>query len=1576
MQRDIVVKGRSLGGSSDLTLLAPIKPGFIESLESVTYKTRIKRVLETLHGARTASHEYATARLLSDSVERVGAIHSVRVAVLEPENKVLLAVTFDGSWESYIRVLWDKVGTLLDLIFCGTVDYVTAYDHTFDEWLEWARRVQVETGFFYGPADSTARDVLYQRRVERMRLRGSDGAIDPEVNDLRAVLPTAEDMVQRLVTGSPSLPDDPSRSYPGDVRMVRERVRNGLQALAGLYRLVDLHRPFTNDGEVLRRAAIQLLMEFVAMHDDGLIDKPLCDARNRFARQLDWIFPDGNTRRAELVRKAPLAAYKREPIDKAVRSDIQGGILRPYQESSHGLLLLLKFVDSETALAFLNALDGHITNDGNSDGAQAGSVFRSLALTPAGLRAVGLSEDELQLFPEEFRQGMAARAGLLGDVRNNHPLRSRLPRRFIGLDTVPSADDTIELDTVHAVLHLRCQAQTAAELKAVEYTDTNHPLREEVKRWTKAVPSIHVLAIQSIKRNFRKIDGQQVVVEHFGYADGNGQPEVERGATQFSKNRINLGEIVHGHDNAVDFKIDLDDPAVTKQSKARLRWLKNGSFLVMRKYRQFVSRMERAVSRAADEMHKKLGGNASDYAEVIYAKMMGRTRDGIPIVKPDQTGRDRLNLFDYEGDKQGQLCPLHAHIRRAHQRLDPATVVRMPRLMRRSMSYGPPRDSSEGDNDPERGLLFMAYNADIGQQFEVVQRWLMGGNSTGASSGTSCPIVGVPENGERRNFRFEYPDSAGKPHVFRVELESSVRMLEEPEVLTQLEWGMYLFVPSLSVLRRLRAVAATGVAVAPSTSVPWQVERGRRLIAELQRIEAENGRMSALSAWKAAIEDPESIDRLDGASIWAAIREDHGGILKTPYGTLVADRELLSQVLMNLDERYSVCGQFVRMKCSFGEISLGMDAGPVYEQQSGPINAEIGKLKIEDVFDIARIAATEKIDAIISEGVQQSKDAHDTRFQVGFEAREIAEHVLAVLCEEWFGLKDGLYFRRGGADWAWRRGQPPLYPGHFTALSRYMFQPNPGPAAVELGVHYGQALREAMNQFVADHRAADTTPTRRDGKSPAPIACAIFNHPTHGADDDFVARNMVGVLMGFNPTIIGAVLNVLREWQRDGSFGALRAELGRRTSYCEANKVLAAAMRSAAQMRPMPQIGWRTALKAHRLGHDGATAVDVHVGDVVVLANVSGTQQSLADGKDDGRLMFGGVRESTPNHPTHACPGYAAGLGAMLGTLTALLAPRETLRQGVAPLTFVAEGLSGYVPEPPEVRPKAPKPTGAVIANVLSQEAHALPEATRFGLVLGWGDSWLDYRWPDMNDPLGHGGRPLGTDIRDSLANLGYEMPEDYCLWTKWTKVATMAAAKPTEFSSFLRNQMELNEPRAILLSGGGNDSTEDVLRELIYQKGGNELTTLDTFKLGKHIEGLQRSYMRVLNSIKAEFEYQRRTLPVFVHGYDYPIPAGRDGILKWLYKPFKEKGYDGHIAADLALATRGMHELIKAFNSMLSKLNGVDFPFVVYVDLTGTFEARWPNESHKGWINDLHPTDEGFALLAEKIHDAIQKHS
>src|SRR5690348_16372037 len=45
----------------------------------------------------------------------------------------------------------------------------------------------------------------------------------------------------------------------------------------------------------------------------------------------------------------------------------------------------------------------------------------TLAFTWTGLRALGVPEESLTTFPEAFRQGMAARADILGDTGLNHP---------------------------------------------------------------------------------------------------------------------------------------------------------------------------------------------------------------------------------------------------------------------------------------------------------------------------------------------------------------------------------------------------------------------------------------------------------------------------------------------------------------------------------------------------------------------------------------------------------------------------------------------------------------------------------------------------------------------------------------------------------------------------------------------------------------------------------------------------------------------------------------------------------------------------------------------------------------------------------------------------------------------------------------------------------------------------------------------------------------------------------------------------------------------------------------------------
>ena len=900
--------------------------------------------------------------------------------------------------------------------------------------------------------------------------------------------------------------------------------------------------------------------------------------------------------------------------------------------------------------------------------------------------------------------------------------------------------------------------------------------------------------------------------------------------------------------------------------------------------------------------------------------------------------------------------------------------------MRRGMSYFPPVKDGQDPPEGDRGVIFMAYNASISEQYEVVQRWLTGANSTGSSSGQACPIVGVPENGVARFFPFEHQ---GK--VFRVQLGEPSALFDQQVAPTKLEWGMYLFSPSIAVLGELKKLAVSQLANQPQAIVPWELKRGRHLIAELAGIQTLQGDAAALARWKTVIEDPDSIDRLDSAAVWAAIRADHAGVLKTAYGTLVASRSLIHEVLQNANQRYSIRGQLARMKLSFGEIFLGMDDGEKYQTQSREVNLKIEGLAAGpnrgQVFQLAQDAAAGKIKVLVDDAERHAREVGKGIFEVGIDAREVLDEVLATLCDTWFGLSDdaGQRFERGGADLAWNDSRKPLYPGHFMALSRYMFQPNPGAMVESLGIQYGQALLNAMCLFVGDHK---TTPINSSGVV-APIADAIFNHPTLKGDKEWIARTMVGVMMGFIAPIVGAVGNVLREWHRDGMFMAARSELDRKKSLGDAETALRAPLMRAARMRPMPQIIWRTALAPHRLGYPDTHAVDVEVGDKLVLALVSGGQQSLADGQDDGGLMFGGRRAAGKPHPTHACPGYSAGMEAMLGILSAILTRAEVMRLGPVPLTFTLLGRTATPAPKPDFSAMVralnlPQSTSLVLKStgleaLKTQPADGSSAAqrpapiTRTGLILAAGDSWVAY---------------IGNDLRRSLEGYGYKVPNECCHWSGWGTIE-IVRNRLGEFTDHIAAKIDQSAvaPVAVLLSGGGNDSTRDVLRSLLVKndgKAGSDALNRNNLKL--HVEKLEGYYLTILAGIREKLATLKKPvdIPVVVHGYDHPYPIGK-GSREWLFDPFKAMGYDLDDIRkpdDLAKSIRAMRDVIDALNWMLEKLADSEAhkSYLRYVDLRETIATQWPADPLEGWGNDLHPKRDGFSAMALKIDAAIQK--
>ena len=355
MRRELTIKTGSLTSTSELTVVAPIKKGLVPSLDAMTYKTRVQRVLRLLHGGRSSLHDYQLARVLSDAVERVGRIHAVRIAVLEPEDNVMLAVTFDGAWESYVRIIWQKVSRLLDLIFCNTEDCVLGWESTFEDWGTWLRWRQAQTPFLYATPRLTVDDVRYLQMQERYNRRVTDGDMrDTKVTRIK--IPTAEEIAEVAYKAGEDLTNMGFSESMAPEKAGRPAFRQGLRSLVGLYRLAAVYPPkspdgtATPDGIVLHRAARELLPEFMRMLDDadGTYEEGKLRARKRFPEPFAWL--DEDIEPLPAVRQPPVL-----PDEPAVddRSDVQGGILEAYPGVTHGCLLLVAFDESAALAAFL-----------------------------------------------------------------------------------------------------------------------------------------------------------------------------------------------------------------------------------------------------------------------------------------------------------------------------------------------------------------------------------------------------------------------------------------------------------------------------------------------------------------------------------------------------------------------------------------------------------------------------------------------------------------------------------------------------------------------------------------------------------------------------------------------------------------------------------------------------------------------------------------------------------------------------------------------------------------------------------------------------------------------------------------------------------------------------------------------------------------------------------------------------------------------------------------------------------------------------------------------------------------------
>jgi Dyp-type peroxidase family len=1212
---------RHLQGYSELSLRAPVKPGFVPSLDSRTYVSRVKAVLDTLHLLRTTSREYSLIRPFSDSTDRIRTINSLRIWVDETERFVVLSVGFDRPWEAYLRTIWRDVGTLLDLIFCNCEGYPISTDCTFAEYGRWIADARTDTRFFYNNSNLSVDDLQVLQQGERLQR-------DKAASDLERAQLVAEDPERAALKTA--------------LDNVGDTLTQGMQALSVIYRLADLFPPDHDDGAILLRAAGQLLRELRQPQFQAALDpKVLKGPAVRFRRQLDWFFG------LNPPRPAPPSKRPQSIDPRFEGTHVQAGILEGHSADrlTHGAALLITLHDAAAAAPFIERLRERTRH--HKAAPPKDGLYLNVAFTHAGLKKLGLSDVDLAAFPVEFREGMEARAGLLGDVRGNHPGRWTLPPRNWPRKIVDEAGEPlrIALSAVHVMVQLYVNHEEVPNDHEI-VGNPAHPLHAAIVELMQGFPpdKVQLVSVEAMRRRYRE-DGRSR--EHFGFIDGTSQPKVVHdlpARRDAWSNEVRRGDLLLGY-------INTHGDAPNEHPL-----LHNGSFLVVRKLRQYVAELNAQLAGAA------IPGITIDQ---IKSKMMGRDLEtGASPVS------DQPNEFDYESDPNGELCPFHSHVRRINPRTAPWSEKLaeakpplrrdVPRIMRRGMSYGPAYTETSADKD--RGLMFMAYNARIGEQFETLQRWISGATNSGTYSGEADPLLGVPLRGDPRTFRFH----DGKA-VHRVALDDVDKPTASPFV--SLQWGAYLFAPSLPALERLAEIAAS------KRSDSGLVAEGAGIVACLLAREKLLDDEAAIALWKDVLEDNISRRTRRAQAVWAAIRECHGGALRTRYGVLVARKDLVMEVFDDPHGRYSVKGYRECMRRSFGEIYLGLDEGERYAQESTVANATILSIRMKDGFVRARDAALEKLKRLIDDA--REKPLEPGRWEVTFDLRELSDHVLAVVNHEWFDLPDAQEEFIASGGWHWQMDKPSC-PGHFTAPSRYIFQPHPGPEATRHGQQQGQAVRKKMHGFVDAVREGRIA---LQGKISAPL----FDHlPNTPVGNDLLARTLIGIMMGYLPTVEANLRATLAEWMEDGTLWELQAALidGNGTPTFErVEQVLLPALKRTMQLRPLPELTWRIATRAHQLG-ETRVAVD----DLIVIGMVSATQQDFMThpppSPSDVYPVFGGNRRAA-QHPTHACPGYEAGMGVLLGTFTALC-EIGTLLPTPAPLTVRLRG-----PVPPAAPPTA-----------------------------------------------------------------------------------------------------------------------------------------------------------------------------------------------------------------------------------------------------------------------------------------------
>ncbi|MEY4415531.1 MAG: hypothetical protein RIQ53_2824 [Pseudomonadota bacterium] len=1261
-----------LHGITDLTVLAELKPGLIDGIfDSRSPVWRLRRVLALLDAARHAARESdAWPGPLPDFVARVRDVHFFRFAILPRSStgsqQFLLNVTFDGGLEPYMRLIWKPLGSMLDLMFCHTTDYPLAAACSYDDYLRWVRAKEIPSQFFFADSPGTVADRAYLERLEALQRRDGHRP-DADLQAARLALPPT----------APPTPPSPAA------------VAASLRTLKALFALLPffgrapaLADPVPlDDASVLWRFAQDLLADLRGWTAQGLFQPGgRHDALYRSAtRELDWLMHQTAWQRPARADRPPVALPRpelpatlspREALRARVQTGVLDGLSPPPGQGLRGAVALLRVRDAARArrwLAEATLGERPLVSDGRTVTLAGGRIVASVALTLPGLRALGCADGLLDALPADFRQGMAQRAGVLGDLRLNHPQQWQRPLSG-------ALQQPLDLEQVHLLVQLRTvdpetrpDADRSALLPA---------LRQWLDAHTGADDPWQLLAVEP-GWSRPPVAGEAAPRNHFGFADGMSQPRLDPApGAQFWDDGVRLGDVLLGAVNSLGDGplapgLSLpppSDPTAWYGDGRTPAWLCDGSFLVLRKLRLYPQRLDRAVEQAAPQLATSVP-DAAAARELVRAKLMGRDSAGRPLAVRRGAGD---NDFDYAQDADGAQCPFASHVRRANPRTPSAGGMPVPRIVRRGMSYGPLQAHRPGE-DVDRGLMFIAYNANLAEQFETLQRWLSGGNASGINSAQPDPFLGLPPAGESMVHRFVHGQQ-----VVRVDLGT--------QPLSRLMYGLYAFVPSIDTLRRFEVLVRDQGLAAATAPTPSPVPSTAVATAP-----AAGGVADAAGATSAPAPDvpPLAVD-LPGLGDddskrafeddegrrerWQALRTTHGGVQRFGRNVVAGSLATVRAVLADGGARYSAAGYDARMGATVGRCPFGQDhdlpgapaAGGHARPHVQPLKTAIARAVSEDQACATGFALMQRVLA----GMAARGLSAGPGVPVRVDLQEAGLAVLDGLLRVWFGADGGGSEQQPftpalmpvdciEAKATATAGGPALRPGPLLSIARYVFSSHPSPVVRAAAQTDGPPLDGLVAAWIERVRQASP------GLLPAPVMRAALQalappvQAGHITADEERATVAV-MILGLPATWLGSFVKVLLAWITDRRLWGLQLDLAsRQPTPPQMRALLREPLLRTLVADAVADGIWRQAVAPGPLGPQ-----QVRPGDVVWMGLGSAWADASAQGQADTALaldlIYGGHWDSTAaGHAPHACPGRDMATGTLIGAMAALLAAGE-----------------------------------------------------------------------------------------------------------------------------------------------------------------------------------------------------------------------------------------------------------------------------------------------------------------------------